>query len=69
MTAGRSTEEGATAARDWPDFRLTPTYNPTFLPRSVTVDTDEVVIHDDEAGRGHWISAARDAHVPLPDCR
>lgn len=78
MTPGRSADTDAdadteaVAARDWPDFELSPTFNPTFLPASVSVDTDEVVIYDPsdaEGGSEQWLSATRESHLSLPDCR
>lgn len=72
MTPGQSVDADEVAARDWPDFDLAPTFNPTFLPSSVSVDTDEVVVYDPtttEGGSEQWISAARESYVSLPDCR
>lgn len=72
MTPGRSVDTDEVAARDWPEFDLAPTFNPTFLPSSVSVATDEVVIYDPtdaEGGSERWLSADRDSHLSLPDCR
>lgn len=72
MTPGRSVDADEVAVRDWPDYDLSPTYNPSFLPSSVSIDTDEVVIYDATAKGGEserWISANRAGHVSLPDCR
>ena len=71
MTSGQSTDECDVDRDDWPDFDLSPTYNPTFLPKGVSTEPDEVVLYDPENSRGdgRWLSAARDAHVDLPDCQ
>lgn len=72
MTAGQSTGQDSVAARDWPEYDLTPTFNPAFLPADVSVAPDEVVLYDpmDAGGdAGQWIAAARDSYVSLPDCR
>jgi hypothetical protein len=71
MTSGQSTDDPAPDRDDWPDFDLSPTYNPTFLPRGVSIGPDEVVLYDPEDRRGgdRWVSASRDSHVDLPDCR
>jgi hypothetical protein len=68
----QSVEQDDIAAEDWPEFKLAPTYNPTFLPSSVCIETDEVVIYDPadaDGGCDRWLSAARGSHCSLPDCR
>ncbi|MBV0925447.1 hypothetical protein KTS45_14665 [Halomicroarcula limicola] len=70
MSHGQSFDEENVEADDWPDFELAPTYNPKFLPASVEVETDEVVLYDPEdcdGGSDRWISADRDSHVSLSD--
>lgn len=71
MSTGQSADDPDVDRDDWPDFDLSPTYNPTFLPRGVSIDPDEVVLYDAENGRGGdcWLSATRDSHVDLPECR
>jgi hypothetical protein len=72
MSADQSVEQGDIGSEEWPAFKLAPTYNPTFLPSSVTTDTDEVVVFDPEdtdGGCDRWVSAVRDSHQSLTDCR
>ena len=73
MTQGQSTDTEASSTADWPTFSLTYTYNPT-TELSVALDLcpDELVVFDADTDGDiddAWITAERDAYVPIDDVR
>ena len=68
MKTGQSTETSST--EHWPTFDLTYTFNPEDLGRWTSFEPDEVVVHDPEGGEeGRWMSAKRNAYLPIEELR
>ena len=69
MRSGQSS--GRSSTEHWPTFDLTYTFNPEDIGRWTSFEPDEVVIHDpDETGEpDRWISARRNAYLPIEELR
>lgn len=69
MVSGQSSERRST--EDWPTFGLTYTFNPEDIGRWTSFEPDEVVIHDpdEEAAPDRWVSAKRNAYLPIEELR
>lgn len=70
MNAGQSTS--SQESQDWPTYELTYTFNPDAIGCEAAFEPDEVVIHDPASsgpGNGRWISAKRNAYLPVEELR
>lgn len=69
MTSGQSS--GRSSTEHWPTFELTYTFNPEDIGRWTSFEPDEVVIHDPdgEEATDRWISAKRNAYLPVEELR
>lgn len=69
MTSGQSSSRSG--AEHWPNFDLTYTFNPEGICEA-RLEPDEVVIYDDgddADGEDRWVSAKRNAYLPIEELR
>ena len=67
MKSGQSS--GLSSTEHWPTFDLTYTFNPEDVGRWASFEPDEVVVHDPDGASDRWISAKRNAYLPVEELR